>query len=173
MKKYFFFLLLAVFTIAAGKAQQPPAASDVLKEAYATAAKEHKKVMIIFHASWCGWCRKMDSSLNDASVKDFFDKNYVIRHLTILESKGKEALESPGALELNKKWGGENQGLPYWVVLDKNGKILGDSQRIPSENVGCPAQPEEVAHFITVLKKSSSIADAQVSLVEKRFLKNG
>ncbi|MBK7374589.1 MAG: hypothetical protein IPJ02_03205 [Chitinophagaceae bacterium] len=52
--------------------------------------------MLIFHASWCGWCHKMDTSLNDISVKRFFDDNFVITHITVLESKGKERLENPG-----------------------------------------------------------------------------
>jgi len=56
--------------------------------------------------------------------------------------------------------------------MDKNGSILADSQRKPGENVGCPATAEEVEHFITVLKKTSSISDKQIEVVEKRFRKN-
>ncbi len=72
------------------KAQQTPSADIVLKEARAKAAKENKKLMVIFHASWRIWCHKMDTSLNDPFVKAFFDKNYVITHLTIDESKDKK-----------------------------------------------------------------------------------
>src|SRR6188472_3318713 len=99
MKKYFFFLLFSLLTTVVF-AQQVPSADQILKEARAQAAKENKNVMVIFHASWCGWCHKMDTSLNDASVKKFFDDNFVIRHLVVFESKGKENLENPGALEM-------------------------------------------------------------------------
>jgi hypothetical protein len=108
----------------------------------------------------------------DASVKNFFDKNYVVTHLTVFESKDKKNLENPGAEELNKKWGGENQGIPFWVIMDKDGNILADSQIEPGKNVGCPATEEEVQHFIRVLKKTSSINDQQIAAVEKRFRRN-
>lgn len=128
--------------------------------------------MVIFHASWCGWCHKMDTSLNDPSVKSFFDKNYVITHLTIDESPDKKILENPGAKALNEKWGGKDQGIPFWVIMDKDGKVLADSQREPGKNVGCPATTEEVAHFINVLKKTSSITVEEIMAVEKRFRRN-
>src|SRR5918993_1883125 len=90
-----------------------PSADEILKPAYAKAAKQNKKVLVIFHASWCGWCRKMDTSLADHSVKPLIDKNYETVHLTVYESPNKKALENPGALELLTKHGGADQGLPY------------------------------------------------------------
>jgi hypothetical protein len=82
----------------------------------------------MFHASWCGWCHKMDTSLNDASVKKFFDDNFVIRHLVVFESKGKENLENPGALEMLTKYDGKDQGIPFWLIFDKDENFLADSR---------------------------------------------
>jgi len=171
MKHFFVLMISAVFSVTT-LAQSTPSADAVLKEARSKATEENKNIMVIFHASWCGWCHKMDTSLNDPSVKDFFQKNYVITHLVISESKDKKNLENPGADELNKKWGGANQGIPFWVVMDKDGTILADSQIKPGDNVGCPATSEEVAHFIKVLKKTSSINDKQIAAVEKTFRRN-
>lgn len=171
MKRYFLFFGM-LWLVAFASAQQVPSADVVLKQARTQAAKENKKLMVIFHASWCGWCHKMDTSLNDPSVKSFFDKNYVITHLTIDEPPDKKNLENPGAKELNEKWGGKNQGIPFWVVMDKDGKIVADCQREPGKNVGCPATAEEVAHFINVLKQTSSISDNEIVAVEKRFRRN-
>jgi thioredoxin-related protein len=169
--KYCFLFLLSLTLALAGKTQTP-SADAVLTEARSKAAKENKKLMVIFHASWCGWCHKMDTSLNDPSVKPFFDKNFVVTHLTISESDGKKHLENPGAEALKEKWGGKNQGIPFWVIMDKDGNILADSQREPGKNVGCPASAEEVAHFIKVLKKTTSITNEQIAAVEKRFRRN-
>src|SRR6188474_91433 len=74
-----------------------PTAGEIMEEALQTATKENKNVFIIFHASWCGWCHKMDSAINDKSCKDFFYKNYVIRYLVVDESRDKKNLENPGA----------------------------------------------------------------------------
>lgn len=117
--------------------------------------------------------------MNDKTVKDFFTNNYVIRHLTVYESKGKKNLENPGAEDLLKKYKGDDQGIPYWMIFDANGKLLADSKRRSpgaslesGDNTGCPANAEEVAYFIKVLKQTSSLKDAELSLIEKRFRQN-
>ena len=170
MKKFLISFLTVSFMISAKG--QVPSADSVMKEAYAKAAKQDKKVMVIFHASWCGWCQKMDASLNDPSVKPFFDKSFVITHLTIDEERSKKKLENPGADELNKKWGGEEEGLPFWVILDKDGSMLANSNDPSGENVGCPATAKEVQYFVQVLKKTTSINSQQLSAVIKRFGQN-
>jgi thioredoxin-related protein len=149
-----------------------PSTEEVLKPTYAQAAKENKNVLLIFHASWCGWCIKMDSSLQDRNVKPLIDNNYVTAHLTVYETPNKKALENAGALEFLTKHGGADQGLPYWMVLDKNGKLLADAQYKPGENSGCPAAEVEVAHFINVLRKTSSLNEAQLKVIERRFRMN-
>ena len=141
------------------------------------AAKENKNVFIIFHASWCGWCHKMDSAINDKSCKVFFSKNYVIRHLVVDESKDKKDLENPGADELRTKYHGDDEGIPFWLIFDKDGNLLADSQMRPKgaspdtkgENIACPATEKEVAYFIEVLKKTSQISEAEQTAVQKRF----
>ena len=170
MKKYLFFFLLALGQVS--QAQQILTADQVLKEAYALAAKENKNVFVLFHASWCVWCHKMDDSMKDPSCKDFFDRSYVVRHLVVNESPQNKKLENPGAAALLSRHGGEGQGIPFWLVFDSEGKLLADSQRVPGENVGCPASREEVDHFIQVLKKTSSISSEEETSVRKRFREN-
>jgi thiol-disulfide isomerase/thioredoxin len=169
------FLFLSIV----GKSQSPEPAEAILKEAGSVAAKENKNVFVLFHASWCGWCHKMDTAMNDNSVKRFFTDNYVIRHLVVYESKGKENLENPGALDLLKKYKGDEKGIPYWLIFDKNGKLLADSKFRPDgggletgDNTGCPASEKEVAHFVKVLKETSSLKNDELSVIEKRFREN-
>ena len=108
-------LLLSSISVISFAQQTPPSADEVLKKAFATAKKEKKNVFLMFHASWCGWCRKMDTAMNDAVCKQFFQDNYVIEHLTILESDGKKNLENPGAEELYKKHANtpKSSGIPF------------------------------------------------------------
>ena len=97
MKRIILSVVLVTCFAFIGNAQSPASATDVLKEAYQQAAKENKNVFVIFHASWCGWCHKMDKSMNDPICKKFFDDNYIIRHLVVDEAKDKKNLENPGA----------------------------------------------------------------------------
>lgn len=181
MKKSLF-ILFVLFAVKSGFAQTAalPASEVVLKEAYAKAAKENKKVMLIFHASWCGWCKKMEASLADPTIKPLIDNNYVIATLDVMERPGKENLENPGSLQIMTKLKGEKSGLPFWVVLDAKGKVLGDSQVRPAgasldtygENVGCPASTDEVAFFTKLLKATSKLNDEQLAVIAKRFAQN-
>lgn len=154
-------------------------ASDILAEAYRIASSENKNVFIIFHASWCGWCHRMDTSMNDAECKDFFNDNYVIRHLVVNESPAKKHLENPGAEELKVKHHGDGQGIPFWLIFDKDGNLLADSKirkdgegLEDGENAGCPATEKEVDFFIRVLKRTSSINENQAEKIRQRFRMN-
>ncbi|MFT3908640.1 MAG: thioredoxin family protein [Ferruginibacter sp.] len=157
-----------------------PSAESILKDAYKQAAAENKNVFVIFHASWCGWCRKMDNAMNDPSCKKAFAENYVIVHLTVEESKDKKDLENPGADLVKNKYLGEKAGLPFWLILDKNGKLLADSYKRkpgvkkdqPGENIGCPTSEDEIAFFTDILQRTSSLSDSKLSTIAKRFKKN-
>jgi thiol-disulfide isomerase/thioredoxin len=179
--KKLLFVLLCAFTFQNAIAQSTPApASEILNAAIKKAANEKKQVLAIFHASWCGWCHKMTASLNDPAIKPYFDKNYVIADFVVYESKGKENLENPGAAELLKKYNNADQGLPTWLFFDAKQNLVADSQVRPAgapitakgENVGCPAKPDEVAYFITCLKKTSKLNEKQLNEIAAVFAKN-
>ncbi len=179
MKQLLFSLILLMLGSTL-KAQEPvPSANEILKEAYILAKKENKKVFVMFHASWCGWCHKMDKSMNDETCKQFFDDNFVIRHLVVNESPDKKNLENAGAEELKTKYNGQNQGIPFWLIFDKNGNLLSDSKMRKAgqtekegDNSGCPASENEVSFFISVLKKVTTLNEQQLAIITKRFRMN-
>lgn len=173
-------LLLTVYSPALFAQDAARPAKDILDEAYLQAAKENKNVFVLFHASWCGWCHKMDTAMNDKSVKKFFSDNYIITHLVVYENTNKKNLENPGALEFLTGYKGNDQGIPFWLVFDKNGKLLADSKMRPEgkgpetdgDNTGCPANEKEVAHFIGVLEKTTSLKADELEIIRKRFRQN-
>lgn len=172
MKILFSALLLIM---AASVQAQPPSAEAIMNAAKKEAAASGKNVFVIFHASWCIWCHRMDTAMSEPALKPLFNKNYVIKHLTVLESDQKKSLENPGADAMLEKYHGKDGGIPYWLIFDKNGTLLADS-RAPQpdgkkSNVGCPATEEEVAYFAEVLKKTSSLNDAQITSIKERFRK--
>lgn len=163
------------------KAQEVAEPADkILAAAYKQAAKENKHVIVMFHASWCGWCHKMEASMNDESCKKFFSDNYITVHLTVEESAKNKNLENPGADAIKAKYHGEKAGLPFWLVLDNKGTLIGDSYMrpkgtsldVPGDNIGCPAEDNEVAAFVDLLKRSSSLKDDQLAIIAARFKKN-
>ncbi len=154
-------------------------AEDILAEACTKAAAENKKVFVIFHASWCGWCHKMDTSMKDPACKKFFDDQFVIRHIVVHEQKNKQHLETPGGEAFMKKYNGEGQGIPFWLIFDAAGGLLADSKIRKEgdgpgegENSGCPATEQEVDYFIRVLDTHTTLTDQQLAVIRKRFRQN-
>lgn len=178
MKAHFLIVLFVCLSLLV-HAQAPLSADAVMSEAYATAKVQNKKVFIMFHASWCGWCHKMDAAMNEPELKKYFDDNFVIRHLVVLEPEAKKNLENPGGAEMMKKYYGDKSGIPYWLVFDADGNLLADSKMRAEgdgpekgNNVGCPASEAEVAYFIGVLKKTTNLKEAELTLISQRFRKN-
>ena len=159
------FFLLAFVSVTSAQDQ----ASAIVSKASAQAAKENKNVFIMFHASWCGWCKKMDKNMTGDACGKYFDASYVTAHITVQESPKNESLENPGGDDLVKKYKGDGAGLPFWVILDPKGNVLADSFNAKGENLGCPSTPEEVADFITKLKKTSKVNDKQLASVRETF----
>ena len=57
LKTALIFILL--FAMVSAFAQDTPAsADDIMKDALKKASMENKSVLLMFHASWCGWCKK-------------------------------------------------------------------------------------------------------------------
>jgi thiol:disulfide interchange protein len=160
-------VLLFTVTLTGVNAQQT--ASSILETAYTQAKKEKKNVFVIFHASWCGWCKKMEKNMESDACKKLFDANYVTVHLTVQESPKNKSLETPGADEVMAKYKGTDAGLPFWVILDTKGTLLADSFNAKNENLGCPAQPDEVAVFTEKLKKTSKLSAAQLATITATF----
>ena len=76
-------LLIGIFALAA---QTPPPAAQVLDEAKAQAAAGQKNIFLIFHASWCGWCKKLDTFIETPENKAIINRYFVVTHLTVKES---------------------------------------------------------------------------------------
>jgi thiol-disulfide isomerase/thioredoxin len=177
LKLLLFFALISSASMAQGTV---PSAEQILAPAFEKAKTEKKNVIVIFHASWCGWCRKMDAAMNDKLVRKFFTDNYITVHLTVDESTDKKNLENSGASDIKKKYKGHEAGLPFWLIMAENRTLLADSyirkegmpMNEPGENIGCPATEEEVRAFINVLKKTSRLNEIALKAIEKRFRQN-
>jgi thiol-disulfide isomerase/thioredoxin len=153
----------AVLMGAKGKtaAPVPPSADQVLTQAEATAKAEHKKILLVFHASWCGPCQELEKFLDDPVVRSVMDKKFVTAHLDVMENeKDQLHASSPGGELEMAKLGGGGGGVPYFAMLDETGEWITDSKMPvrddgPPENLGYPAGSDQIDWFIHMVKKAA------------------
>jgi thioredoxin-related protein len=181
IKSLLFTLVIALITSHSIAQSQVPSAEEVLKGACKEAKKQNKKVFILFHAAWCGWCHKMDDTMNDPSMKAYFENNFIIKHLTVYETvPALIKAQNPGSEEMIAKYNSDKFGIPLWFIFDSNGKLLADSHIRPAgtsfetkgTNIGCPASKEEVETFIKILKLTTKLSDVDLDKIFARFRQN-
>lgn len=142
-----------------------PTAEQVLSQAKAKAAADHKAIFVHFGASWCGWCRRLDAFLERPDIKPVFEKYFVPVKLVVQENEKSKALENAGADALFKQLGGPS-GLPYSAFLDAQGALVVNSKR-NGQNIGYPAQPQEIDWFVQMMKKASPrMSEEDVKTIE-------
>jgi hypothetical protein len=165
--------LVAAACLAAGGA---PPASDVMQSAQKAALEQHKNIFLIFHASWCGWCAKLDKFIETPEIKPIFDKYFVFARLDVQEAEEKKDLDNPGGEQVMAKVGGEKAGLPFLAFLSEKGELLANSIRPGDDkakagNIGHPMQPYEVDWFLTMLKKGAPAITADEAKVLENWLR--
>lgn len=75
------------------------------------------------------------------------------------------------------KLGGKDSGLPFHAFLDAKGELIASSERpaagkTPGGNIGHPFAPDEIAWFMTMLRKAApKMSDKDQGAVES-WLKN-
>ncbi len=146
-------------TLAAGPVAMaaPPSAESVLAAAAKAGQPERKNILVVFHASWCGWCRKLEAVLSAPGAREVLDRHFEKVDLTVLERGEKQALENAGAEDLLASLAGKDAGLPFAAVLDRRSRkpIATSNLDGPGSNVGFPAKADEIDHFVGMLRKGA------------------
>ena len=178
-KKLTLTLIVFLFTITLlmGQDAKPQPADDILKVALKDAKDTGKNVFLIFHASWCSWCKRLEKAMQSDELKKIFEDNYLITHLDV-DEHGEDKIiqfENPGGKDIMKKLGGEKSGLPFYAFLDATGNKLADSNVMPTKNpnIGYPGSAEEIEAFGKLLKVSAkNLSDEKFNMIIDYLKKN-
>ena len=171
-------LLAAVLSLNLFAFAQPaqPSADEVMAQAKTQASAEHKHILLVFSASWCGPCKRFDALLNDPQTGPIIARSFVIARLDVGEKPGDtKHADSPGAVALRASLKGADAGYPYLVMLDAEGKPIVNSFcpsgcDPPGENIGYPATPGEIAWFMKMLQQSAPAMPAKDATAVQRWL---
>ncbi|HEX3934613.1 MAG TPA: thioredoxin family protein [Puia sp.] len=156
----------------------PPSADEIIKQACAEATATHKKVMVLFHASWCTWCHKLDTLMASPECKPLFDQYFVVCHLIISEAPEKRDQENPGAQELYDKYADRNSGIPFFLIMTPDGTVIADSRIKPAgakpgssgNNIGYPASKAEIDYYLRTLRETTSLTAAQLTIIREKLI---
>jgi thiol:disulfide interchange protein len=88
-----------------------------IRVALATAAREHKRVILDFGGNWCADCQLLNIYFHDPGNAGLLQTNYVLVDISVGEYDRN--------LDLARKYGIPlNKGVPALVVLDGQGRVL-------------------------------------------------
>lgn len=139
-----FFALL--FTALAAMAQTRHIYSDTanahadIKQALATAAREHKNVLLDFGGNWCGDCQVLDIYFHQPPNDTLLEKNFVLVDINIGRFDKNTDLAAKYGIPLKK-------GVPALAVLDSRGHLL-YSQRNGEFEAMRSMDPQSVTAFL-------------------------
>ncbi len=122
-------------------APKPLDAEKLLADGLSRAGREDKRVFLVESGAYCAPCVVLGRFLDEH--RQVLDKDYVF--VTIDRSRWQHGSDVMKRLRVDK-----DQGIPWFVILDANGKRLVTSDA-PEGNIGFPSTPAGVEYFLKML----------------------
>lgn len=139
-------LLLTAPVFADDPPAKEPSADELLAAARDKAKTGDRAVFLSFGSPGCVWCKHLDKFHDRPAVARLLGKHLVFAKV--------DTVKNPGGQDLYKKFAPKGGGVPVWVILSADGKVLADSFHEKEGNVGFPVDPHEQDHYRAALKKA-------------------
>ncbi|HTC92603.1 MAG TPA: thioredoxin family protein [Terriglobales bacterium] len=111
-----------------------------LKQALTQAAKQNKRVLLVFGANWCYDCHVLDLAFHHPDLQPLLEKSYVVLHVDIGRADKNLDLAQKFHVPLDK-------GVPALAVLNSDGSLL-FSQRDGEFESARSLTPEDLEGFL-------------------------
>lgn len=119
-----------------------------IQQALATAAREHKRVILDFGGNWCGDCQVLDIYFHEEPNAALLAANYVLVDIDIGRFDHNVGLAEKYGIPLQK-------GVPALAVLDGHGRLLYSQKNGEFERMG-RMDPQSVTEFLDRWKAPAS-----------------
>jgi hypothetical protein len=112
-----------------------------IKEAEATAKKDHQRIILVFGANWCYDCHVLDQAFHQPDVAALLQRSFQVVHVDIGDDgKKNNNLAAYYQVPLEK-------GVPALAILDADGKVL-YSQKNGEWESARSLDPDDVMSFL-------------------------
>ncbi len=118
----------------------PEEATSEIAAALGRAAKDHKRVILVFGGNWCYDCHVLDATFYSKRIAPLVNANYRVVYINIGEEDKNLSLAKKYEVPLDK-------GVPSLAVLDSNGTLLYSQKNGKFEST-VRIGPEDVIRFL-------------------------
>jgi thiol:disulfide interchange protein len=118
----------------------PEEAQSEISSALAAAAKDHKRVLLVFGGNWCYDCHVLDATFHSRAFAPLVNANYHVIHINVGNYDANLDLARKYEIPLNK-------GVPSLAILDSDGKLV-VSQKSGEFESTLKLGPEDVIDFL-------------------------